>query len=149
MLKTYEGLATYIEEQLQQSQARVGIGGYLEKRVLYQHSEHFQNATENRDIHLGIDWWSPALTPVYCPLDAVVHKVYEFTIDKERPLSRGMIDKVFKYMKYLHESIENLHAIHIHRTPISLKAYCEIFIYIFPVILVPTVIFNTGLDELQ
>ena len=82
-------------------------------------------------------------------LDVIIHQVYEFTINKERGLSGGTIDKVFKYMKYLHESIENLHAIHIHRTPISLKAYCEVFIYLFPVILVPTVIFNIGLVELH
>lgn len=82
-------------------------------------------------------------------LDEVINKLYEFTISKERPLSRSLIDKVFKYMKYLHESIENLHAIHIHRTPISLKAYCEIFIYIFPMILAPTVIFNIEAAEMQ
>ncbi len=82
-------------------------------------------------------------------LDKVVNKIYEFTTNKERPLSKGLTDKVFKLMKYLHESIENLHAIHIHRTPISLKAYCEIFIYIFPIILVPTVIFNIEAVEMQ
>jgi predicted membrane chloride channel (bestrophin family) len=82
-------------------------------------------------------------------LDEVVNKVYEFTINKDRPLSKGLTDKIFKLMKYLHESIENLHAIHIHRTPISLKAYCEIFIYIFPIILVPTVIYNIESVEMH
>ena len=47
-------------------------------------------------------------------------------------------------MNDLHESIENLHAIHTHRTPISLKAYCKIFIYIFPLIYTPTIINNIG-----
>jgi len=37
-------------------------------------------------------------------------------------------------------------AIHAHRTPISLKAYCLIFIYIFPLIYTPTIINKVGLD---
>jgi predicted membrane chloride channel (bestrophin family) len=78
-------------------------------------------------------------------LDEIINKVYEFTIDPEKPISGSLRDKIFKFMKYLHESIENLHAIHIHRTPISLKAYCEIFIYLFPFILVPNTLFNIEL----
>ena len=42
----------------------------------------------------------------------------------------------------LHEGFENLHAINIHRTPVSLKAYCLIFIYIFPLIYSPNILFN-------
>jgi predicted membrane chloride channel (bestrophin family) len=52
-------------------------------------------------------------------------------------------------MKDLHESIENLHAINTHRTPISLKAYCLVFIYIFPLIYAPTIIFDVGLESNQ
>ena len=47
-------------------------------------------------------------------------------------------------MKDMHECVENLHAIHMHRTPISLKAYCKLFIYIFPTIYAPVVIYNLG-----
>ena len=38
-------------------------------------------------------------------------------------------------------------AIHTHRTPISLKAYCKIFIYIFPLIYTPTIINKIGLEN--
>ncbi len=77
-------------------------------------------------------------------LDVILHKVYQFTLDEKRALPRALRDKVFRFMKDLHESIENVHAIHIHRTPISLKAYCEVFIYIFPCIYAPTIIFSIG-----
>ncbi|MGM5470726.1 hypothetical protein ACS386_10670 [Flavobacteriaceae bacterium LMO-SS05] len=77
-------------------------------------------------------------------LDALVHKVYLFTLDDKRALPKTFRDKIFRFMKDLHESIENVHAIHIHRTPISLKAYCEVFIYIFPCIYAPTIIFSIG-----
>ena len=63
-------------------------------------------------------------------LDEVINKIYIFTSEKEAFIPKGVRDKVFRFMNDLHEAIENLHAIHTHRTPISLKAYCKIFIYI-------------------
>ena len=82
-------------------------------------------------------------------LDETVNKIYQFIIDKNEFISRSLRDKVFRFMNDLHESVENLHAIHTHRTPISLKAYCKIFIYIFPLIYGPTIIYNIGLDTPQ
>ena len=79
-------------------------------------------------------------------LDDVVNKVYLFIIENEEMIPRALRDKVIRFMNDLHEAIENLHAIHIHRTPISLKAYCLIFIYIFPFIYTPTIINRIGLE---
>jgi predicted membrane chloride channel (bestrophin family) len=79
-------------------------------------------------------------------LDKAINKVYLFIMDNNESLPKSLKDKVIRFMNDLHESIENLHAIHIHRTPISLKAYCLIFIYIFPFIYTPTIINKLGLD---
>lgn len=79
-------------------------------------------------------------------LDEVVNKVYLFIIDNKDIIPRALRDKVIRFMNDLHEAIENLQAIHIHRTPISLKAYCLIFIYIFPFIYTPTIINRVGLE---
>jgi predicted membrane chloride channel (bestrophin family) len=67
-------------------------------------------------------------------------------LEKENLIPYKLKDRIFKYMKDMHESIENLHAIHTHRTPISLMAYCEVFIYIFPLIYAPTIIYNLGIQ---
>ena len=67
-------------------------------------------------------------------LDDAVNKVYLFIIANTDVLPKSLKDKVIRFMNDLHEGIENLHAIHTHRTPVSLKAYCLIFIYIFPII---------------
>ena len=72
-IQTYEGLDEYIQGELQKHHAKVGIGGYLEKRVLYQQSANFKSTVENRNIHLGLDWWSTAGTAIYAPLDGRVH----------------------------------------------------------------------------
>lgn len=77
-------------------------------------------------------------------LDQIINKVYAFVLDKDEAMSRSLRDKVFRFMRDVHKSIENLHAIHTHRTPISLKAYCKVFIYIFPLLYSPTIIFNIG-----
>ncbi len=77
-------------------------------------------------------------------LDQIIDKVYDFVTNNNDNIPRQIRDRVFRFMKNMHESIENLHAIHIHRTPISLKAYCKIFIYIFPLIYAPTIISNLG-----
>ncbi|MFH6768218.1 hypothetical protein V8G56_05690 [Gaetbulibacter aquiaggeris] len=75
-------------------------------------------------------------------LDDIVDKVYQFTVDKKEFMTRNLRDKVFRFLKDLHESIENVYAIHTHRTPISLKAYCQVFIYVFPLIYAPTIIYS-------
>lgn len=80
-------------------------------------------------------------------LDDILHKVYLFTLDEKRCLPRTLRDKIFRFMKDLHESIENVFAIHTHRTPISLKAYCEVFIYVFPCIYAPTIIYSIGVNN--
>lgn len=77
-------------------------------------------------------------------LDDEIEKVYDFIHSKNGMISTKLKDRIFKYMNDLHEAIDNLHAIHVHRTPISLKAYCKVFIYIFPMIYTPTIIFNIG-----
>ena len=79
-------------------------------------------------------------------LDDIINNVQRFMQAKTGGISKRLSDRVFRFMKDLHESVENLHAINTHRTPISLKAYCKIFIYIFPLIYAPTVIHIIGVE---
>jgi murein DD-endopeptidase MepM/ murein hydrolase activator NlpD len=64
-----------VDEMLNAQQATVGIGGYLENRIIYRRSPHFDDAVEARSLHLGVDVWVPAGTPVAAPLAAVVHSL--------------------------------------------------------------------------
>ena len=64
-------------------------------------------------------------------------------------VSNGVRQKIFGHLKDVNIGQENLVAIHTHRTPISLKAYCLVFIYIFPIIYTPTIINKIGDDSPQ
>ena len=53
---------------------KIGYGGYLEHRVIYETYANFATSSADfRNIHLGMDFWTTAGTPVFAPLDGVVH----------------------------------------------------------------------------
>lgn len=82
-------------------------------------------------------------------LDAVMDKVHHFILTNQGHLSGKLRDRLIKFMNKLHDSFENLIAIKEHRTPLSLKAYCKVFIFLFPIIYAPTIISHIGLDSKQ
>jgi murein DD-endopeptidase MepM/ murein hydrolase activator NlpD len=64
-----------VHSMLAEKQASIGVGGYLENRVIYRRSQHFGlgDTAEARSLHLGIDVWLAAGVPVLAPLPAVVY----------------------------------------------------------------------------
>ncbi|MBU0696777.1 MAG: peptidoglycan DD-metalloendopeptidase family protein [Bacteroidetes bacterium] len=102
----------YIDKQLSSAKAKFGIGGYFEHRTVYARSEHFSSSEgEPRRLHLGVDIWGIALTPIYAFMDAKVHSFafnnnfgdYGATIILEHELER-----VTFYSLYGHLSLKNL-----------------------------------------
>jgi len=63
----------YINNTLKISGCGFGVGGYGENRIIYRRSNLFENNVKPRSIHLGIDIWMPAKTPIYSPLTATIH----------------------------------------------------------------------------
>ena len=59
-------------ERISSAGAIAGVGGYLENRSIYAATELFQGDRE-RCIHIGVDVFMPAGTPLFAPLDGVVH----------------------------------------------------------------------------
>ena len=67
-------LDVFVDKHIHLHDAQVAYGGYLEVRNIYKRSSHFNSqADEERNIHLGIDLWSHAETPIFAPLNGVVH----------------------------------------------------------------------------
>jgi len=62
---------TYIEAKIGD---KIGFGGYLEHRVIYETYANFATSSADfRNIHLGMDFWTTAGTPVFAPLAGEVH----------------------------------------------------------------------------
>lgn len=77
-------------------------------------------------------------------VDQAIHDFHTHISKLEEFIPRRIKDRIFRYMNDMQEGFENVFAINIHRTPRALKAYCLVFIYIFPFIYSPTVIYNIG-----
>jgi len=63
----------FLFEQIVAHDPPVGIGRYNEDRLLYRHSPLFDDESEKRSVHLGIDLFVPGGTPVLAPLPARLH----------------------------------------------------------------------------
>lgn len=105
-----------------------GYGGYLENRVIYLRSAHFQ-AGESRSIHLGVDVWAKALHPVYAPLDGKIHSFknndhfgdYGPTIILEHTVE----NKTF-YTLYGHLSVKSLESLQVGQEIKRGEEFCEL-----------------------
>jgi len=73
ILNDTDFFAKWVSNKLKDDQALYGIGGYNEHRTIYSRSAHFDTGEEPRRLHLGVDIWGPAGTPVYNFLEAKVH----------------------------------------------------------------------------
>jgi murein DD-endopeptidase MepM/ murein hydrolase activator NlpD len=62
----------WVNKKLAKNNARYGIGGYNEHRTIYSRSAHFNTGEEPRRLHLGVDIWGSAGTPIYNFYDATV-----------------------------------------------------------------------------
>ncbi len=68
-------LEVYITNHIHKDNALVAFGGYNETRNIYQRSTYFNQTNEEteRNIHIGMDLWIAADSPIFTPLDAKVH----------------------------------------------------------------------------
>lgn len=73
ILADTDAFSQWVNEKLTNNNTIYGIGGYNEHRTIYSRSEHFDTVEEPRRLHLGVDIWGPAETPIYNFYEAKVH----------------------------------------------------------------------------
>ncbi len=110
----------YLNKYLSQHRAKVAYGGYNEKRNLYKRSTIFKDDNSpERDIHIGLDLWSPAGTVVLAALAGKVHSFnYNTGIGNYGPtllLEHTIEEQVF-YTLYGHLSLESITELEIGQT---------------------------------
>ena len=67
------GFTSYVRGELESHGVVLGIGRWAEDRTIYRHSALFAGEDEPRTVHLGIDLFAAAGTPVSAPLGGTVH----------------------------------------------------------------------------
>jgi murein DD-endopeptidase MepM/ murein hydrolase activator NlpD len=68
----------FVFDQLRRAGKTYGVGGYLEHRAIYRRSERFEiSEADFRNIHLGVDIWTPACAPVFAPFEGVVFSLQD------------------------------------------------------------------------
>ncbi|MEX1193343.1 MAG: peptidoglycan DD-metalloendopeptidase family protein [Brumimicrobium sp.] len=100
----------FIKNNLILNKKKVAYGGYLEKRNLYERSDHF-NSDNKRNIHLGIDLWCPVNTNVLSPLNAEIHSFknnLNFGDYGPTIILKHKLDNYFFFTLYGHLSEESI-----------------------------------------
>lgn len=102
----------FVENHLEENNAKVAYGGYLEKRNLYRRSETFKdNISEERNIHIGLDLWIKAGTSVLSALDGKIHSFQNNTAFGDYGptiILQHTIGDVIFFTLYGHLSLESL-----------------------------------------
>jgi peptidoglycan LD-endopeptidase LytH len=81
IMQDVDHFSSYVNELLSGSNALYGIGGYKENRTVYNQFNLFEKnknepvplVEEPRTLHLGIDIWGKAGTPVFAPMGGSIH----------------------------------------------------------------------------
>lgn len=97
-----------------QQNARYLYGGYRENRKIYERSNLFGEGKHQRTLHLGVDVWCEAGTPVFTPIGGMVHSKafnegngnYGATI-----IMQHQLDMANFYVLYGHLSIRDIEAL--------------------------------------
>lgn len=107
----------YIERYLTENNSKVAYGGYNEERNLYKRSTIFKDdATEERNMHIGLDLWIKAGTPILVPLDGKIHSFnYNTGFGDYGPtiILEHQIENQIFYTLYGHLSLESLAGLNI------------------------------------
>jgi len=73
ILENTELFSIWIRRKLSENDSLYGVGGYNEHRTIYSRSNLFSEDGEPRRLHLGVDIWGRAGTPVFSPLNGRIH----------------------------------------------------------------------------
>jgi len=81
-------------------------------------------------------------------LNLSISKIQTFIRKHREVIGRGLSLRVYRLMRDVIMGIENTISIKTHRTPQSIRAYCELFIYVFPFFYAPTLIKNIEYQDI-
>jgi 4-aminobutyrate aminotransferase-like enzyme/Ser/Thr protein kinase RdoA (MazF antagonist) len=78
VLNDVDRFARWVDERIAVAGAKVGVGRYGESRLACSEAQYLVErdwARESRTLHIGVDLFAPPGTPVYAPIDGMVHSL--------------------------------------------------------------------------
>ena len=117
-LEDNDAFTALVFRRMKAAGATVGVGRYNEARLLYTSDVFATAGGENRTIHIGIDLFMQAGSPVFAPLDGVVHSFannraeldYGPAIILEHEVEQGRVKFFTLYGHLSEDSLEGLYA---------------------------------------
>ncbi|MBB6325003.1 hypothetical protein FHS59_000618 [Algoriphagus iocasae] len=88
-----------------------------------------------------LEYLGPEPTPIET-VRAEAKKISDYIKERSVSMKFNASLKIQGFMRDVLQSIENTAAIKEHRTPTSIRAYCLIFIYLYPIIYIPSIYFR-------
>lgn len=113
------------------AKASVGIGRYNEVRPFYTTDAYAVQGNEGpewRSVHIGLDVFMPAGTPVFAPLDGAVHSFQDNAVDRDYGpaiILEHQINPEFRfYTLYGHLSRKSLEGLFVGKTITKGEQFC-------------------------
>jgi len=74
--------------------------------------------------------------------EETVDEVILFIKRNSKAISNGNALKIIRFVQDVNEGMENTISLKTHGTPISMRAYCLVFVFMFPVVFGPTIAYH-------
>lgn len=76
------------------------------------------------------------------PAEEAVHEIIYFMRRNDKAISSSLALKVIRFVQDVNDGMENTVSLKMHGTPISMRAYCLVFVFIFPFVFSPTIVYH-------
>lgn len=76
------------------------------------------------------------------PAEDTVNEIIHFIQRNDDAISNGLALKIIRFVQEVNEGMENTISLKMHGTPISMRAYCLVFVFVFPFVFSPTIVYH-------
>ena len=105
---------------------------------------------ERRQIHVLVRDLSTSFTRSLKSPDSesmedvrsIIRRIYTVSTPSNEAISSSASLKLMRFVQDIHENIESLNGIKMHGTPVSLRAYLLLSLYLLPFIFTPNLVYN-------
>lgn len=76
------------------------------------------------------------------PAENAVNEILLFVTRNRDAISNSLALKIIRFVQDVNDGMENTISLKMHGTPISMRAYCLVFVFLFPFVFAPTIVYH-------